>query len=360
MRIGIIAPPWLSVPPRGYGGTEAVVDALARGLSGLGHEVLLAAAAGSRCPVELVPDNLPPEPMFVGRVQDELRHVLGAYAAMGEMDIIHDHTFSGPLLRVPGRGIPVVSTAHNRFDATTLPVYRAIAEHAALLAISAHQASEAPGVAIRRVIHHGIDAARIPVGTGEGGYACFLGRMHPDKGVLTAIRVARRAGVPLKIAAKMQSAAEQEYFRGAIRPELGGGIEYVGEVGPEEKFGLLGGAFALLNPIQWSEPFGMVMIEAMATGTPVVSTARGSAPEIVADGVTGFIRDTPKALAEALLKCPELRRAACREATENQFAAARMVRDHVDFYEHCLSTKNPHSVLPVRGAEGWDRPVWPR
>ncbi|MDQ0096130.1 glycosyltransferase family 4 protein [Paeniglutamicibacter psychrophenolicus] len=347
MRIGIIAPPWLTVPPQAYGGTEAVIDSLARGLAGLGHQVLLAAAAGSSCPVEPLPGAHPPDPAHMGRGQDELRHVLAAYAAMESMDVIHDHTLAGPLLRLAGPGIPVISTAHNRFDAGTLPVYRAIGRCASLLAISTHQKSEARGVEVGGVIHHGIEAAAVPLGAGAGGYACFLGRMHPDKGVLTAIRIARRAGVPLKIAAKMHSAGELAYFRDVVGPELGGHIEYVGEVGPQEKFRLLGDAFALLNPIQWSEPFGMVMIEAMATGTPVVSTPRGAAPEIVADGVTGFIRDTPKSLAAALARCPELRRADCRAATETQFGARRMVDEHVAFYARRLSSKAGADVVPV-------------
>ena len=347
MRIGIIAPPWLTVPPRAYGGTEAVIDSLARGLAGQGHRVLLAAAAGSTCPVEQVPGSAGPDPAHVGRGQDELRQVLGAYAAMGSMDVIHDHTLSGPLLRLAPPGTAVVSTVHNRIDALTGPVYRAIGRNASLLAISEHQRSEAQGIGIRGVIHHGIEAAAIPVGAGDGGYACFLGRMHPDKGVLTAIRVARRAGVPLRIAAKMQSSGELEYFREVVGPELGGDIEYVGEVGAREKYELLGGAFALLNPIQWSEPFGMVMIEAMATGTPVVGTPRGAAPEIVEDGTTGFIRDTPKALAAALARCPELRRADCRAATETQFSAGRMVREHLKFYARCLNSRSGAEALPV-------------
>jgi glycosyltransferase involved in cell wall biosynthesis len=347
MRIGIIAPPWLSVPPTAYGGTEAVIDQLARGLAALGHEVLLAAASGSSSPVPLAAGSLPPNARHLGRTQDELRHVINAYEQLGGMEIIHDHTLAGPLLSHAGEAIPVVSTAHSRMDALTLPVYRAIAEHAALAAISRHQAGTAEGVSISRVIHHGIDAAQIPVGTGAGGYACFLGRMHPNKGVLTAIQVARLAGVPLLIAAKMASAGEHEYFTTVIRPELGGGIEYVGELRAGEKFRLLGGAFALLNPLQWSEPFGMVMIEAMATGTPVLSTSRGAAPEIIDDGVTGFIRDTPRALTAALPECAKLKRSDCRRSTETTFSARRMVLEHVDFYETCLAGKPDPCAVPV-------------
>ena len=347
MRIGMIAPPWLTVPPAAYGGTEAVIDALARGLAELGHEVLLAAAAGSTCPVPRLPGTLGPDPGHVGRVQDELRHVLCAYEQLEQMDLIHDHTMAGPLLQASGGGPPVISTAHNRMDDTTLPVYRGMSARARLLAVSHHQARTATSVAVAGVIHHGIDATAIPVGTGTGGYACFLGRMHPNKGVLTAIRVARRAGMPLLIAAKMHSADEHAYFRDVIRPELGGGIEYVGEVGQQEKYRLLGGAVALLNPIQWSEPFGMVMIEAMATGTPVVSTSRGSAPEIVQDGATGFIRDTGASLAVALGQCGTLDRAAARRSTETKFSAQRMVREHVEIYQRSLSDRCASDSVPA-------------
>ncbi|MFL4476013.1 glycosyltransferase family 4 protein [Paeniglutamicibacter sp. MACA_103] len=346
MRIGIIAPPWLTVPPQAYGGTEAVIDLLARGLAEMGHEVLLAAASGSGSPVPQVPGSFPPDPRHLGRTQDELRHVLNAYGQLGGVEIIHDHTLAGPLLRHAGEGIPVVSTAHNRMDALTLPLYAAIAERAPLLAVSRHQAGTARGVAVSRVIHHGIDAAAVPVGTGAGGYACFLGRMHPNKGVLAAIQVARAAGVPLRIAAKMASAGEHEYFANVIRRELGGDIEYVGELRPGEKYRLLGEAFALLNPLQWDEPFGMVMIESLAAGTPVLSTSRGAAPEIVSDGFTGFLRDTPRALAAALPDCANLSRADCRRSTETTFSARRMVGEHVEFYEECLAGK--HGPSPDR------------
>ena len=345
MRIGLIAPPWLTVPPAGYGGTEAVVGLLARGLAELGHEVVLAAAAGSPSPVAQVPGSLPPEPRHLGRGQDELRHVLNAYAQLQGVDIIHDHTLAGPLLRLAGSGVPVVSTAHNAMSEGFLPIYAAVAKCASLVAISQHQRTTATGVAVSRVIHHGINAEEIPVGAGMGGYACFLGRMHPNKGVLTAIRVARRSGVPLYIAAKMQSAGEREYFREVIRPELGGSVEYLGELRAAEKFDLLGGALALLNPLQWDEPFGLVMVEAMATGTPVLSTTRGAAPEIVVNGITGFLRDTPKALAASLPECTGLDRRECRRATETTFGVDRMVRDHVAFYENCLAgTLVPRAV----------------
>jgi glycosyltransferase involved in cell wall biosynthesis len=188
------------------------------------------------------------------------------------------------------------------------------------------------------VIHHGVDLESYPVGRGDGGYALFLGRMHPDKGVHTAIEVARMAGLPLLIAAKMREPAEYRYFEECVAPLLGDDVSYVGEVGRREKLALLGGARCLLNPIAWSEPFGMVMIEALACGTPVVATAHGSAPELVTDGVTGFVRSTGTALAEAVLDAGDLDREKCRADAEARFSSARMAADHVALYQEVASS----------------------
>jgi len=332
MRIGIIAPPWLPVPPTAYGGTEAVVDLLARGLLEAGHDVVLAASAESTCPVPRVEGLAAGDPQEIGRDQDELSHIITAYAALEGMDLIHDHTLAGPLYRHRPPRIPVAVTAHGPFTAETSPIYRAMVQDTALVGMSRHQAGTAHGFAVQRVIHHGIDASPIPVGAGEGGYACFLGRMDPTKGVLQAIQVAAKAGLPLRIAAKMHSSAEHEYYDTVIRPLLTKDIEYVGELNTLQKYHLLGGAVALVNPIQWSEPFGMVMIESMATGTPIVGTPRGSAPEIVREGVTGFLRSGVEGLAEALARASTLDRAACRTATTTDFSAHRMVAEHIDLY----------------------------
>jgi hypothetical protein len=175
------------------------------------------------------------------------------------------------------------------------------------------------------------------MGAGDGGYACFLGRMSADKGPREAAIIARMAGVPLRMAAKLREPAEQEYFDAAVKPLLGGDVEYVGELGAREKLQLLGGSFALLNPIQWPEPFGLVMIEALATGTPVVATPAGSAPEIIRDGVTGYLRSDHLALASALLEAQSLDRDRCRAEAEERFTTERMVEDHLQLYKRLLS-----------------------
>jgi len=338
MRIGLIAPPWVPVPPPAYGGTESVIDRLTRGLQAAGHDVLLAAAANSTCPVARVPgtDEAPEDAAVQTEAVGEARHVLTGYAAMGDMDIVHDHTNIGPLLRRPPRHEHVVTTNHGPFDDRLSSLYRAMPD-VPIIAISRHQASTAEGIPIAAVIHHGLDLANFPVGAGDGGYACFLGRMSDDKGPREAAIIAREAGVPLRMAAKLREPAEVEYFEAAVKPLLGQDVEYVGELGEEEKVELLGGSFALLNPIQWPEPFGLVMIEALATGTPVVTTPAGSAPEIIRDGVTGYLRRDKAALASALLEASSLDRERCRVEAEQRFSTERMVGDHVRLYERALS-----------------------
>jgi glycosyltransferase involved in cell wall biosynthesis len=343
MRIGLIAPPWVPVPPPAYGGTESVVDRLARGLVRTGHEVLLAAAANSSCPVPQVEGTgvaTEVAPVCADTII-ELRHVIRSYDSMTDVDIVHDHTLVGPLYGHAPVRTPVVTTAHGPFDANLGPVYRAM-RGVAVVAISHHQAATADGVPVARVIHHGIDVDSVPVGRGVGGYASFLGRMSPEKGPREAALVARAAGVPLRMAAKLREPAEREYFDAQVKPLLGSEVEFLGELGCAEKLELLGGSFALLNPMQWAEPFGLVMIEALATGTPVVATPVGSAPELVDDGVTGYLRTGLSQLAAALVDAADLDRADCRAVAVRRFSSERMVADHVQLYEELLSGPTPY------------------
>jgi glycosyltransferase involved in cell wall biosynthesis len=347
MRIGLIAPPWVPVPPPAYGGTESVVDRLARGLVQAGHEVLLAAAANSSCPVPCVAGTDPAEPgaPVIGDTVTELRHVITSYAAMTDVDVVHDHTLAGPLCHRPHVTPPVVTTNHGPFDAVLTPIYRALRD-VAVLAISRSQASTAVGVPVVAVIHHGIDVPGVPEGHGDGGYASFLGRMAPEKGPRQAALIARAAGVPLRMAAKLREPAEREYFDAEVKPLLCSDVEYVGELGMADKLALIGDSFALLNPSQWAEPFGLVMIEALATGTPVVGTPTGSAPEIIDDGLTGYLRCGLLTLAAALLETPSLDRDACRAAALQRFGTERMVSDHLRVYETLL-TRRPRAARRV-------------
>ena len=334
MRIAIIAPPWVAVPPLAYGGTEAVIDGLARALQSAGHDVLLFATGDSTCPVQSSWVFAAAVGVDAARPATELHHVVNAYDWIaGEADVVHDHTLVGPVYAQRFATVPVVTTNHGPFDGELGDYYRAIAPRVPIIAISRHQASTAVRTPVAAVIHHGVDVARFPVGNGEGGYALFLGRMSPDKGVHTAIAVARAASVPLKIACKMQEPAEQAYYRAEVAPLLGDDVQFVGEVGGDEKLNLVAGARCLLNPIAWHEPFGMVMIEAMACGTPVVATPMGAVNEIIHDGVTGFVRATPGDLAVAVIAAGELDRLACRQVAVERFSTARMAEDHVRLYE---------------------------
>ncbi len=355
MLIGLIAPPWLPVPPRRYGGIEMVIDVLARGLMAAGHQVLLAAPAGSTCPVPQV-DGLPASaPERMGHTVVEIPYALSAYEALKGVDVLHDHTVAGPLCVQPPRRTPVVTTNHGPFNADLNPIYaEGSRQGVAVVAISGHQKSTARNVKIAAVIHHGIDVADIPIGDGAGGYACTLGRMTPAKGIREAILVAREAGIPLRIAAKMREPLERQYFDERVRPLLGGDIEYVGELNAEEKYQLLGGAFALVNPIQWPEPFGLVMIEALACGTPVIATGCGSAPELIDDGDTGFVRTELPALAEVLHRAGDLDRNWCREKAVNCYSTERMVAEHVQLYCQLLQAK-PKDRRQLQQAEPKDR-----
>ena len=334
MRIAVIAPPWLPVPPVGYGGTELVLDTLCRGLALAGHDVLLYATGDSTTPVERAWTYSEHVGTVAVSPAAELHHVIDAYeaAARWGADVIHDHTITGPIWADVHARCPVVTTNHGPFNGDLAAVYRRIGAHVPIIAISHHQASTAGDIPVHAVIHHGVDLADVPPGTGSGGYAAFLGRMCPDKGVDRAIRIARRAGVPLLIAAKMREPAERAYFEEAVEPQLGADVEYIGEVAGHDKHRLLADATCLLNPIAWPEPFGMVMIESLARGTPVVGSPMGAAPEIVDDGRTGYLRTDDDSLVRALLTAPGLDRTACRLAAEHRFSMERMAGDHAAVY----------------------------
>jgi glycosyltransferase involved in cell wall biosynthesis len=338
VRVAVIAPPWLPVPPIGYGGTELHLDTLCRGLAARGHDVLLCTTGDSTCPVERAWTYERHLGITTLNPADELRHVMDAYdtAARWGADVVHDHTMTGPVWAQVHSRLPAITTNHGPFAEPLVSIYRRIAPTVPVIAISHDQASRAGDVPIRRVIHHGLDTAHIPVGAGDGGYALFLGRMHEAKGAHRAIEVARAAGVPLKIAAKLREPGELEYFHARVEPLLGGDVEYVGEVGAEDKHRLLGEAACLLNPIAWPEPFGLVMIESLACGTPVVGTPCGAAPEIVEEGVTGFLRRGLQGLVDALDVVGTLDRRACRMAAERRFSMDRMAAEHVDAYGSLL------------------------
>jgi glycosyltransferase involved in cell wall biosynthesis len=340
LRIGIIAPPWAPVPPSGYGGTESVVDRLARGLLRLGHEVLLFTTGDSTCPVARRWVLARSEPGRIGNAMVEIRHVVDAYDILRSVDIVHDHTVVGPLYAWRFASLPVVTTNHGPFDDGFAALFRGTAERVAVVAISKHQASTAAGVHVDAVIHHGVDPDAFPVGDGNGGYFLFLGRMTPAKGAREAALAARQAGVRLLMAAKLWEPAEREYFTERVRPLLGQDVEFLGEVGHDEKLALLASARALLNPIQWPEPFGLVMIEALACGTPVLAFPAGAAPEIVRDGETGFLCADVNAMAARIGDVATIDRHRCRAAIEGHFSSDRMCRDYAELFKRIVGRRH--------------------
>jgi glycosyltransferase involved in cell wall biosynthesis len=336
MRIAMIAPPWIPVPPPSYGGTEAVIDRLARGLQDAGHSVLLVCHPESTCPVERVSVVHDAESVPIGEVVRELTHVIGAYRLADDADIVHDHTCGGPLFGAGHVPLPIVATNHGPFDEHLSLLYRAAVPPVHLVGISRAQASTTPLPV--RVIHHGVDVDTFPNGGGGGGYLLFLGRMHPSKGVHLAIRAARAAGWPLVIAAKMREAAERVYFEREVEPLLGDDVRYVGEADAATKLQLLANADALVNPIVWPEPFGMVMLEALACGTPVVAMSNGAAPEIVDHARTGFLAGDVEGIIDALRRVHDIDRGACRAAAA-RFSVARMVDRHVVLYDEVVARR---------------------
>jgi len=352
VRIGIIAPPWAPVPPPTYGGTETMLDALARGLEAAGHDVVLFATGDSACPVTT--SWVHERAAWIWEAgaaseRHELDHVIAAYEELANCDVVHDHTIAGPVHALRYPDLPVVTTNHGRFGGAALAHYRAIAGQLPVVAISRHQASTAAGVPIAKVIHHGLDVAAFPEGAGDGGYALFLGRMDPDKGVDLAIDAARAAGVPLLIAAKMRDEREIAFYREEVVPLLGDGVEYIGEIGGARKLELLAAARCLLNPIRWPEPFGLVMIEALACGTPVIAMGQGAAPEIIDHGLSGYLCERPAQLAEALALVGGIDRAVCRSIAKERFSMDRMAADHVALYREVIAAKKGLAEEPVQG-----------
>jgi len=338
MRIALIAPPWTPVPPDLYGGIELVVDRLARGFAAAGHDVVLFTTGDSTCPVERRWVLPLAEGHRIGINVPELRHVMSAYDddLVLAADIVHDHTVFGPVYGLLSRQLPIVTTIHGPFVDELADLYGRIASRVPVIAVSHAQRKPAPQVSIARVIHHGVDAADFPFGAGDGGFALFLGRMAADKGAHRAIAIARKAGLPLVLAGKMREPLEFEYFETRVEPLLGDDARYLGEVPQEHKLELLAGARAVLFPIRWNEPFGLVMIEALACGTPVLAFPEGAAPEVVEDGRTGFLCHDEAAMSEALTNIERIDRRACRAAVEGYFSTERMVREHLELFESLL------------------------
>jgi glycosyltransferase involved in cell wall biosynthesis len=331
MRIGLLAPPWIPIPPPAYGGIERVVALQAAGLVAAGHEVTLVAAPGSVIPGVRVVSPLERLPAQIGMATDEWRHVLGGLDALVDVDMVIDH--SGPLgaLLSAQACVPALHVVHGSLEGELLGIYNGLVARAPqlqLVAISHSQRQAAVHLPFAGVCYNAIDLENVPFRASSEGYLAFLGRMAPEKGAAEAIVLARDAGMPLLIAAKCREPAEQAYFEREIAPHLGPDVVFLGELGREQTYDFLSRAAAMLFPISWREPFGMVLLEAMASGTPVLATNRGAVSEIVRDGVTGFVRNTTVELGALIGRIGDIDRAACRDHVAEHFSSAALVRSY--------------------------------
>ena len=347
MRIAQIAPLIESVPPRLYGGTERIVFYLTEELVRQGHEVTLFASGDSLTSAELVPCS---EQAL--RLDPAVRDPLPYYMVMldrvrrraHEFDVLHFHIDYLPFPLFRDLAASTLTTQHGRLDLPDLSVaYRVFSEFP-LVSISDDQRRPCPDWNWLRTVHHGLPQDLYPFSPhAHGGYLAFLGRICPEKRPDHAIEIARRAGLPLKIAAKVDR-VDQAYFDEVIRPLLcDPSVEYVGEIGERDKAAFLGGALAVLFPIDWPEPFGLVMIEAMACGTPVIAYRRGSVPEVIDHGWTGFIVDDLDSAVAAVADLGRLDRGVIRARFEQRFTAERMAKDYVAVYNSLA----PMLAVPV-------------
>jgi glycosyltransferase involved in cell wall biosynthesis len=350
MRIAQVAPLFESVPPKLYGGTERVVSFLTEALVRQGHDVTLFASGDSVTSARLVAGSHRALRLEGKNEYHLLSHVLQleqVCAMRDEFDVIHFHTdtLHFPLSR--HAGLPQLSTLHGRLDVPLLvPLLREFGDMP-LVSISDAQRAPVPWASWQATVHHGLPRDLFHFHRGPGRYLAFLGRMSPEKRPDRAIEIAKRLGLPLKMAAKVDR-ADQDYFESQIRPLLRHPlVEFVGEIGEHEKDAFLGEAIALLFPIDWPEPFGLVMIEAMACGTPVVAFRHGSVPEIVEPGVTGFLVQSMDEAVQATQQALTLDRARCRQRFEQRFTSARMARDYVAVYERLLAREASRDWMEV-------------
>jgi glycosyltransferase involved in cell wall biosynthesis len=347
VRVAILSPAWFPVPPKGYGGIEAVVALLADGLVDAGQEVTLFASGDSGTKAELVSYHEEAPSSEIGTTFADLPHALTCFERASAFDVVNDH--SGPLAAAIGClvGTPVVHTVHGPLTGEWGTLYRklaAVSTKLALVSLSMSQRRPAPELPWIANCPNALDLDAYPAGERKSDFLLFLGRMGPEKGAHRAIEVARAAGRPLRLAGKCREPDERRYFSEQVEPFLGDGAEYVGEVSQDEKVALLQQARALLFPIEWEEPFGLVMIEAMACGTPVVATRRGAVPEVIRDGVGGVIVDDYKEMVEALDDALRLDPAACRQDVEERFPRERMVQSYVDAFAVATTTTDELQV----------------
>jgi glycosyltransferase involved in cell wall biosynthesis len=346
MKIAQVSPLYEAVPPKLYGGTERVVSFLSDELVALGQDVTLFASGDSITDAKL--EAFWPRAL---RLDDTMRDPIAPHVAMmeiiarraGDFDIIHLHCDHIAYPLMSRCHVPVVSTLHGRLDMPELvPIYN-LYPGIPLVSISDAQRVFLPDANYVATVHHGLPTNLLRPGPGDGGYLAFLGRISPEKAPDAAIRIAASAGMKLKIAAKVDK-ADRDYFATCIAPLLDQPhVEFIGEIGESEKSEFLGRAAALVFAIDWPEPFGLTMIESLACGTPVIARRRGSVPEIIDDGVTGYIVDDEAQAVSAIKRLNRLDRPQIRRVFENRFTARRMALDYLDVYRQ-LTARVPQRL----------------
>jgi glycosyltransferase involved in cell wall biosynthesis len=335
MHIAALSPVSWRTPPRHYGPWESVVSLLTEELVHMGLDVTLFATGDSQTSGELV--AVCPRPYSEDHSVDpkvaECLHISEVFERSADYDLIHNHFDFLPLTYSGLVQTPVVTTIHGFSSPSIIPVYRKYNARGHYVAIS--DSDKSPELDYIATIHHGIDIARFPFSGAEGEYLLFFGRIHPDKGVREAIHVAQSAGIKLVIAGIVQ---DRDYYASQVEPHIDGTtVEYLGSVGPDQRADVLGQALALLHLISFDEPFGLSMVESMACGTPVIAFARGSIPEIIRDGETGYIVEDIDGAINAVAAIGTLDRSICRADVEERFTSTRMARDYVRVYQEILN-----------------------
>jgi hypothetical protein len=339
MRIAMLAPPYFRVPPEGYGGIESMVADLVDTLVERGHTITLIGAGGHATRAQRYISTFEtPQGAQLGDPVPELLHAARAQAALAECDVelVHDHTLAGPLL-VQDRGFPTIATVHGCLTGMPQEYYRSLPGRIALVGISDAQRAAAPELPWLGTVHNAIRVSSYPFSRQKDDYVLFLGRFHADKAPHLAIDAARTAGVPIRLAGKCFETTERNYFDLEVKPRLRHDTEVIGLADSHTKRQLLSRARCLVFPVCWDEPFGLVMAEAMACGTPVVALRRGAVEEVVIDGQTGIVVDTPDDLPDAIAASARLDPRACRAHVQRNFDVPVMAARYEALYRDVLS-----------------------
>ena len=339
MKIGMIAPVWYPIPPLGYGGIELVVSLLAEGLHERGHDVTLFASGDSKTQAKLVSNCDTAPSLKIGQVYPDLFHVLSAYTRADEFDIIHDHSgMIGPALGAFSR-TPVLHTLHGPATPEAKELYKMLNFGLYFNAISDFQKRRFGDLNFVGTIYNSVDLDQYEFVEEKDDYLFFLGRMNPEKGAHLAVEVANRLDRHLLMVTKMSEPAEKRYFETEVEPLLNSNIEMMGEIAPSQKSGLFAHAFCTLVPIQWPEPFGLVLIESLVTGTPVIAIRNGAVPEIIDEGKNGFMVDSIDEMADRVEQVKNIKPRDCRRSVEERFSTSEMIDGYEAAYQKILEQR---------------------